>query len=152
MHAPFDGPLPDGWEGGEPVTKYYGGSFTHLYKVTRKCATCGTAISLDVSKQALQGKKKNSGLLIRNCMQCRETRKAGGRGSRGGTSRPYTDAPETLKIASTEELERLTAELETAARIKATMQEEITMAWEEIRKLEVKIESLESPAKMPWEL
>jgi hypothetical protein len=152
MHAPYDGPLPDGWKGGEPVTKFWKGAYPRLYKVTRPCATCGTEISIDVSKEALQGKKKNSGLLLRNCPHCRETRKAGGIGSRGGTSRPTAQAPETLKIASAAELERLQQENEklrqelgTAARIKATMQEEITMAWDEIRKLE-------APKKLPWEL
>lgn len=152
MHAPYDDPLPDGWKGGEPVTKYYNGSFMRLYRVTRPCATCGTEISIDVTGRALRGTKKNSGLLLRNCPHCRETRKAGGVGSRGGRSRPTAQAPETLKIASASELERLQQELETAARIKATMQEEITMAWEEIRKLEIKIKSLESRACMPWEL
>ena len=46
MHPAYDKPLPEGWSGGNPVTKYWGGNYVHLYRVTRPCATCGAEISL----------------------------------------------------------------------------------------------------------
>ena len=92
MHPAYDKPLPEGWSGGDPVTKYWGGNYVHLYRVTRPCATCGAEISLDVTKGALDGSKKNAGLLLRNCPKCRAERKAGGVGSRGGRSRPVAEA------------------------------------------------------------
>jgi len=82
--------------------------------VTRPCATCQAEISIDVTKQAIQGFKKNAGLLLRNCPKCRAERKAGGVGSRGGKSRPVAGDPP----ASTDELETLRA-------ANATMKEEL---------------------------
>ncbi|MEL7086878.1 MAG: hypothetical protein AAGL98_00300 [Planctomycetota bacterium] len=94
MPENWTGPLPEGWSGGEAVTKFWHGSFVHLYRVTRPCVTCGTEISLDVSKRALDGEAKNSGLLLRNCPTCRAARKNGAPGSRGGKSRPQAPASE----------------------------------------------------------
>jgi hypothetical protein len=108
MHAAFEGLLPDGWEGGLPVTKYWNGDYIHLYHVTRPCTSCGAVIGLDVSKKALQGTSKNSGLLLRNCPKCRAERKAGGPGSRGGTSRPQvTGAAPDVASENVDELETL---------------------------------------------
>lgn len=107
QHGPFEGPLPDGWEGGTPVTKYWNGDYIHLYHVMRPCVSCGAVIGLDVSKKALQGVSKNSGLLLRNCPKCREERKNGGPGSRGGTSRPQIviPAPDASTTQDTETLQ-----------------------------------------------
>lgn len=102
---PFEGPLPDGWSGGEAVTKFWNGSFVHLYRVRRPCKTCQTEIRIDVTKRALQGFAQNAGLKLRNCPTCRETRKNGGVGSRGGISRPM--ATEVIEALPGSELERL---------------------------------------------
>jgi hypothetical protein len=133
MHAKYEGQLPDGWQSGEPVTKYWNGDYIHLYRVVRPCATCGTEISLDVTRKALEGTKKNAGLLLRNCPKCRAERKAGGPGSRGGKSRPVAgDAPATAQTAVapsvTEELERLRS-------ANATMKEELTGLYAQLKEL-----------------
>lgn len=94
--APYDGPMPEGWNGGESVTKHWRGVFVHLYRVHRPCKTCGITITLDVTKAALQGFKQNAGLLLRNCPECRKIRKEGGTGSRGGHSRPTVDESEAM--------------------------------------------------------
>lgn len=111
---PFEGELPEGWSGGEAVTKFWNGKFLHLYRVRRPCKTCQAEIRIDVTKAALQGFKKNAGLLLRNCPTCREARKAGGVGSRGGGSRPVAEGggtppakPETIIVGVSDELERL---------------------------------------------
>jgi len=119
MHGAFEGALPDGWQGGAPVTKYWKGDYLHLYRVTRPCGTCAAMISIDVSKKALQGFSKNAGLLLRNCPTCRAARKAGGPGSRGGTSRPTAvGAPQAAApvapAVDNAELEKLRAELKEA--------------------------------------
>lgn len=105
-HAPYENPLPDGWQGGEPITKHWNGEFIHLYRVTRPCASCATVISIDVTKKALLGTSKNAGLLLRNCPKCREARKAGGPGSRGGKSRPSIDET-TAPLAIIDDTEKL---------------------------------------------
>ena len=129
-HAAYDGQLPDGWKGGDPVTKYWNGDYIHLYHVTRPCATCGAEISLDVTKKALDGTKKNAGLLLRNCPKCRAERKAGGVGSRGGKSRPVAGEPVAPASAPgvTEELEQLRT-------ANATMKEELTGLYAQIKEL-----------------
>lgn len=118
MHPAYDKPLPEGWQGGGPITKYWGGNYVHLYRLTRACATCGAEISLDVTRGALDGTKKNAGLLLRNCPKCRAERKAGGVGSRGGRSRPVAADAAVAAPANNEELERLRATI-------ATMKEEL---------------------------
>ena len=40
MHPAYVGELPEGWQGGAPVTKYWNGNFIHLYRVTRAWVTC----------------------------------------------------------------------------------------------------------------
>jgi hypothetical protein len=121
-HPKYDGELPDGWQGGEPVTKYWNGDYIHLYRVMRPCATCGAEISLDVTKKALDGTKKNAGLLLRNCPKCRAERKAGGVGSRGGKSRPVAGDPPGHVVASSADV---TEELERLRTANATMKEEL---------------------------
>ena len=139
MHPAYNGQLPDGWNGGAPVTKYWNGDYIHLYRVTRPCANCGAEISLDVTKKALDGSKKNAGLLLRNCPKCRAERKAGGVGSRGGKSRPVAgDAP--VAAAPNEEL----AALRTMV---ATMKEDLEGLYVQNRELRERL----SDVKMPWE-
>jgi len=114
MHGAYEGELPDGWQSGVPVTKYWNGDYIKLYRVTRPCATCNAEISIDVTKKALQGSAKNSGLLLRNCPTCRAARKAGGPGSRGGTSRPVAAAEgavTAVTVVDNTKLEELRAEL-----------------------------------------
>ena len=137
----YDGPMPEGWHGGDPVTKRWRGDFLHLYRVTRPCATCGAKISLDVSRRALEGKAKNVGLLLRNCPTCRADRKAGGTGSRGGTSRPVVDGPAP----------------ENAHQILETMKAELNAAYDHIRELSARLSKYELQSaieteakKFPW--
>lgn len=148
--APYVGILPEGWLGGEGVTKRWRNEFIHLYRVHRPCKTCGTEIRIDVTKRALEGFSKNAGLLLRNCPSCREQRKAGGVGSRGGTSRPVADA-----------LEAVQAPAETAQMMIETMKAELDGLYEVNRELRDRLAQYELPAfmraakekskKMPWE-
>jgi len=121
MHAAYDGELPEGWQGGVPVTKYWNGDYIHLYRVSRTCASCQAEISLDVTKKALEGKAKNTGLLLRNCPECRKARKAGGVGSRGGKSRPVAVAGAEAAAAPVAD----GAELDALRTANATMKEEL---------------------------
>ena len=138
MHPAYEGELPEGWQGGGPVTKYWNGNYIHLYRVTRPCATCGAEISLDVTKNALDGSKKNAGLLLRNCPKCRAERKAGGPGSRGGSSRPTAGAPAQV-IAQPAEIMH---ELETLRTANATMKEELEGLYAQLRDLRGQQQSL----------
>lgn len=60
-----------GWKIGEPVTKFWRGKYIHLYRLSRSCAQCGTELTLDVSKAALDGTAKNSGIGLVRCLGCR---------------------------------------------------------------------------------
>lgn len=134
MHPKFDGELPEGWQGGEPVTKFWNGNYIHLYRVVRPCATCGAEISLDVTKHALDGSKKNAGLLLRNCPKCRAERKAGGPGSRGGTSRPTAGEPVQSTIAA--DMSQISsAELEALRTANTTMKEELDGLYMQLKEL-----------------
>jgi hypothetical protein len=150
-HAAWDGSFPDGWTGGAPVTKYWNGDYLHLYRVTRPCGTCSATISLDVSKKALQGFTKNAGLLMKNCPNCRAQRRNGGPGSRGGTSRPTVSNVVAAQPGGDEDLERLRM-------ANATMTEELSYLYAELKELKVRLAKYELPAamaqtakeKMPW--
>jgi hypothetical protein len=135
MHPKFDGELPDGWQGGDPVTKYWNGNYIHLYRVTRPCATCGVEISIDVTKHALDGSKKNAGLLLRNCPKCRAERKAGGPGSRGGTSRPIANGPVPVQATIAAVPAEIMQELETLRTANATMKEELEGLYLQLKEL-----------------
>jgi hypothetical protein len=148
---PFTGQLPEGWSGGEPVTKHWNGNFVHLYRVRRSCKTCQAEIRIDVTKAALQGFKKNAGLLLRNCPTCREARK-GGVGSRGGTSRPV--APDAVQHAPAV-VDVVTDE--TLRTINRTLEQEIdglNMLLREANARLAKYElqpALREASRMPWE-
>ena len=138
MHPAYDKPLPEGWSGGDPVTKYWGGNYVHLYRVTRPCATCGAEISLHVTKGALDGSKKNAGLLLRNCPKCRAERKAGGVGSRGGRSRPVAEAAVPALVDNTE--------LEALRTANATMKEELDGLYVQLKELRQQLGHVSAPA------
>ena len=144
---PFTGPLPEGWSGGEAVTKHWNGNFVHLYRVRRPCKTCQAEIRIDVTKAALQGFKKNAGLLLRNCPTCREARK-GGVGSRGGTSRPVTEEIKSVVDVVTDE---------TLRTINRTLEQEIDGLNMLLREANAKLAKYElqpalvAASKMPWQ-
>jgi len=144
MHGAFEGELPDGWQGGLPTTKYWNGDYIKLYRVYRPCATCSAEISIDVTKKALQGFAKNSGLLLRNCPTCRAARKAGGPGSRGGKSRPTEGPAPTIVTAVTVG----NTELEKLRTMNATMKEELNCLYTYKKELEAKLAKYELPAAM----
>lgn len=110
--VPHEGPLPDGWSGGEAVTKYWKGNYAHLFRLTRQCNKCGVTITLDVSKRALTGEARNAGLKIVNCGECRAKHKAGGPGSRGGRSRPIVVQPAEGEGPTQAAIDELKRELE----------------------------------------
>jgi len=148
MHAKYENELPQGWAGGEPVTKFWKGDYIHLYRVRRACAGCGAEISIDVTKRALEGKARNAGLLLRNCADCRQKRKAGGTGSRGGMSRPTVTTPAA------------NAELESLRTVNATMKEELDGLYATVKELrerlgkyelEPAMEAVKNNSRMPWE-
>ena len=153
---PFTGPLPEGWSGGEAVTKYWNGNFVHLYRVRRPCKTCQAEIRIDVTKAALQGFKKNAGLLLRNCPTCREARK-GGIGSRGGTSRPV--APNAVQHTPATVVDVVTDE--TLRTINRTLEQEIDGLNMLLREANARLAKYElqpalvaahqTESRMPWE-
>ncbi len=150
-HPAYEGELPEGWQGGEPVTKYWNGNFIHLYRVTRACATCQAEISLDVTKHALDGSKKNAGLLLRNCPKCRAERKAGGPGSRGGNSRPTAGAAPAAQPTGAVPADKTlidTAELEKLRTANATMKEELDGLYMQNKELRQRLASYE-PIERP---
>jgi hypothetical protein len=138
MHPAYEGEIPEGWQGGAPVTKFWNGNFIHLYRVTRACANCAAEISLDVTKNALDGSKKNAGLLLRNCPKCRAERKAGGPGSRGGNSRPTTRSEPTTGTSD---------ELESLRTANATMKEELEGLYAQNKELRQRLASYEPVAQ-----
>lgn len=135
MHPKFDGELPDGWQGGDPVTKFWNGNYIHLYRVTQPCVTCGVEISIDVTRHALDGSKKNAGLLLRNCPKCRAERKAGGPGSRGGTSRPVANGSAPVQTTIAAVPAEIMQELETLRTANATMKEELEGLYVQLKEL-----------------
>jgi hypothetical protein len=148
MQAPFDGPLPAGWSGGEATTKYWNGDYIHLYRVTRPCATCRGEISLSVSRKALQGFTKNAGLLLRNCPTCRAERKNGGPGSRGGTSRPTVQSTPAQAPIDTTELEQLRMYKATVAEELAGLYSRNSELFAEVQVLKARLAQYELPAAM----
>lgn len=78
--------LPNGWQGGEAITKWWRGSILHLYRLRKACGQCSAEMVIDVTAAALNGDAKNAGLLLQRCQNCRAA-------SKGGTSRPRTDVP-----------------------------------------------------------
>ena len=92
-----------------------------------------------MTKHALDGSKKNAGLLLRNCPKCRAERKAGGPGSRGGNSRPTAGTAPAVQSASSIEF----AELETLRTANATMKEELDGLYMQLKELRQRLASYE---------
>jgi predicted RNA-binding Zn-ribbon protein involved in translation (DUF1610 family) len=124
-----------GWNVGEAVTKWWRGKFVSLYRLRKNCGQCGVEMVLDVTKSAIQGTAKNSGLHIMRCTACRDASH-----SQGSTSRPTTvTTTETAAAAGpvdTEELERLRMS-------NKIMKEELDGLYAELRALKA--------SKLPWE-
>ena len=100
-HADYTDTISHGWSGGKAITKWWRGSFVHLYRLTKPCAQCGGEITIDVTRAALNGTAKNHGLLLQRCIDCRESSKA-----HGGTSRPRISK---AAVRATVEAESVTA-------------------------------------------
>lgn len=166
---PYLGPLPEGWFGGQPTTKFWRNQFMHLYRVQRNCASCGAEITLDVTKAALEGTKQNAGLKMKNCPACRHKRRHGGPGSRGGTSRPVIDselmpdmreetpAPAVHQDAQPNVVVHVETDLTLMAKIK-TMTEEMDGLYAQIKELREQLAKYDLPSamkqqaeKMPWQ-
>lgn len=72
-----------GWKTGGPVTKFWRGKYVTLHRLSKPCTQCGTELTLDVSKAALDGTAKNSGIGLARCLGCRSAARL-----QGATSRP----------------------------------------------------------------
>jgi hypothetical protein len=72
-----------GWKIGGPVTKFWRGKYITLHRLSKPCSQCGTELTLDVSKAALDGTAKNSGIGLARCLGCRAAARL-----QGATSRP----------------------------------------------------------------
>lgn len=103
----YDGDLPAGWTGGEAITKWWRGQHVHLYRLRKPCAQCRAEMVVDVTKEAMQGKARNSGLKLQRCVGCRNASKAD-----AGRSRPHSAAGASVVGAepalTREEVERIT--------------------------------------------
>jgi hypothetical protein len=72
-----------GWKIGGPVTKFWRGKYVTLHRLSKPCTQCGIELTLDVSKAALDGTAKNSGIGLARCLGCRAAARL-----QGATSRP----------------------------------------------------------------
>lgn len=140
----YQGPLPEGWHGGQSTTKWWRGQIMHLYRLKRPCAECSAEMQIDVTKAALDGTAKNAGLHLKRCATCRARSKA-----LGTTSRPHVEGESPRTIAE----RAIIAEPvmpETAGTIIATMKEELTGLYAQNRELRERLAQYES-TRMPWE-
>ncbi len=158
----YQGILPDGWTGGQHVSKWWRGSIVHLYTLRRPCAECGGEMRIDVSKAALFGTAKNAGLHLKRCKTCRVRSKA-----IGSSSRPKVEGEAVRKAAVTVEVPGVVPEpaVDDALRTaNATMRAELEGLYAEVAELRKRLAKYElesamevvahSPAngaKMPWE-
>jgi hypothetical protein len=154
--------LPQGWRGGEAVTKWWRGSMLHLYRLRKPCAQCADEMVIDVTAAALEGKAKNAGLLLQRCQNCRAAAK-------GGTSRPRTNkapspavssqAPAQAAVSGADpgELAELKAERDEYAQSVMDQGQLIGTLKRENEQLKARLAQYELPAamaaanKMPWE-
>jgi len=134
----YSGPLPDGWTGGEAVTKWWRGNYVHLYKLRKPCAQCQRTMEINVTRAALDGTAKNAGLHLTRCKDCRKLNAISGK------SRPTVQG-----AAPATEQERSIIE---------TMKAEVDALYAENAELRKRLEKYElAPAmeaarpKMPWE-
>lgn len=77
MSGELTGSVHAGWLAGATTSVRYKGKFVTLYQCTRACRDCGTEMRMNFSQAVLRGEKKNNGLAISRCNQCRDARKAG---------------------------------------------------------------------------
>jgi hypothetical protein len=89
-----------GWKIGEPVTKFWRGKYIHLYRLSRSCAQCGTELTLDVSKAALDGTAKNSGIGLVRCLGCRAAARLQDATSRPTALKSHAVPPPALEQAA----------------------------------------------------
>lgn len=153
----YAGTLPDGWAGGQHVSKWWRGKIMHLYTLRRPCAECGAEMRIDVTRAALDGKVNNAGLHLKRCKTCRAKSKA-----LGTVSRPHVEGEGTrLEIDASVTVDEA---LRTA---NATMKAELDGLYAEVRELRERIARYElAPAmesiaandaersgvgKMPWD-
>lgn len=148
--APLDnyfGKLPEGWTGGEAKRKWFRGAVITLFTLQRNCAQCHRPMTIDVTREAIEGTKKNAGLHLKRCEGCRDATKA-----LGTHSRPHVSGDAPTIIPDPE-----AAQLRTA---NATMKEELAGLYADNRELRARLEKYEpftpvqngTPHKMPWEL
>lgn len=115
MSEVYENKLPHGWGGGVAVTKWWRGKFVHLYRLQKPCAQCNTNMTIDVTREALRGDKKNSGLLLKRCAGCRNISRAD-----VGRSRPHVAGQQVRPAVSVDpemnlrivELEKMLKEAE----------------------------------------
>lgn len=100
---PWTGEIPTGWTGGDPVTKWWRGSYVHLYRLRKPCAQCAAEMTIDVTAAALNGTAKNAGLRLQRCGECRHKSKHG----EGGSRPRVADQPTTPGAVNGGELETL---------------------------------------------
>lgn len=120
----------NGWKVGEQIKKWWRGSFVTLYRVAKPCAQCGREMDMAITRDAIIGKTKNSGLHLSRCQDCRTTTKP-----TVAMSRPMVREGAPINTDASE-VERLRA-------INKTMQQEIDCLNEYVRDLEAK-------QKGPW--
>lgn len=142
----WTGPLPEGWTGGEQLTKWWRGQYVHLYTLRKPCAQCGREMRIDVSKAALEGTAKNAGLKLKRCKICRDASRA-----LGSSSRPHVEGQERHAAP---------AEQPTVDTMIATMKEELEGLYAQNKELRERLskyelapamEAVASGRRMPWE-
>lgn len=151
----YAGELPDGWTGGQHLSKWWRGKIVHLYTLFRACAQCGGKMRIDVTKAALDGTAKNAGLHLKRCATCRAAAKALGTNSRPkvegeATPRPAASRQDTIQPNDAEQLRTANA----------TMKDELDGLYAQTKELRERLAKYELPAameavangaKMPWE-
>jgi hypothetical protein len=139
----YQGPLPDGWTGGQSTMKWWRGKIMHLYKLVRPCAECGAEMRIDVSKAALIGTAKNAGLHLRRCAVCRARTKA-----LNTSSRPQVEGESSAREVVAVEPQSADETLRSA---NATMKEELEGLYAQNRELRDRLAQYEPEPRMPWE-
>lgn len=144
----YAGELPNGWTGGQSLSKWWRGRFIHLYTLRRPCAQCGQEMRIDVTKAALDGTAENAGLHLKRCTTCRAASKA-----LKTSSRPRVEGePAPRKMAEVVS--------ETAETMITTMKAELEGLYTQNRELHERLSKYELASalqavaggqKMPWE-
>lgn len=148
----YQGELPDGWTGGQALTKWWRGALVHLYTLKKPCAECKGEMRIDVTKAALEGRAKNAGLHLKRCATCRARSRA-----LNTSSRPHVEGEVKNPFVATPAVEG--SELDQLRTANATMKEELDGLYAQNRELRQRLEKYElAPAmaavaagRMPWE-